>query len=84
MYDDTLSRQAKKRMNELPVEEILRIQSRTAFTVREEELLRGLDIGNNSCPDRAMMEELIKKYPEDFHSARTPQSLLDHWHILNS
>ncbi|VDM70331.1 unnamed protein product [Strongylus vulgaris] len=26
MYDDTLSRQAKKRMNELPVEEILRIQ----------------------------------------------------------
>ncbi|KAK6730712.1 hypothetical protein RB195_007277 [Necator americanus] len=84
MYDDTLSRQAKKRMNELPVEEILRIQSRTAFTVREEELLRSLDIGNNSCPDRAMMEELIKKYPEDFHSARTPQSLLDHWHILNS
>ncbi|KAJ1349087.1 Microspherule protein 1 [Parelaphostrongylus tenuis] len=84
MYDDTLSRQAKKRMNELPVEEILRIQSRTAFTVREEDLLRGLDIGTNSCPDRAMMEELIKKYPEDFHSARTPQSLLDHWHILNS
>ncbi|KAL6722417.1 hypothetical protein Aduo_019993 [Ancylostoma duodenale] len=84
MYDDTLSRQAKKRMNELPVEEILRIQSRTAFTVREEELLRGLDIGSNSCPDRAMMEDLIKKYPEDFHSARTPQSLLDHWHILNS
>ncbi|KAE9419676.1 hypothetical protein Angca_005000, partial [Angiostrongylus cantonensis] len=84
MYDDTLSRQAKKRMNELPVEEILRIQSRTAFTVREEDLLRGLDIGANSCPDRAMMEDLIKKYPEDFHSARTPQSLLDHWHILNS
>nr|CDJ97861.1 Forkhead-associated domain containing protein [Haemonchus contortus] len=84
MYDDTLSRQAKKRMNELPVEEILRIQSRTAFTMREEDLLRGLDLGNLSCPDRAMMEDLIKKYPEDFHSARTPQSLLDHWHILNS
>ncbi|KJH51832.1 FHA domain protein [Dictyocaulus viviparus] len=84
MYDDVLSRQAKKRINELPVEEILRIQSRTAFTVREEDLLRGLEIGTNSCPDRAMMEELIKKYPDDFHSARTPQSLLDHWHILNS
>ncbi|VDL82362.1 unnamed protein product [Nippostrongylus brasiliensis] len=84
MYDDTLSRQAKKRMNELPIEEILRIQSRTPFTMREEDLLRGLDLGNISCPDRSMMEELIKKYPEDFHSARTPQSLLDHWHILNS
>ncbi|VDO76338.1 unnamed protein product [Heligmosomoides polygyrus] len=84
MYDDTLSRQAKKRMNELPLEEILRIQSRTPFTMREEDLLRGLDLGNMSCPDRAMMEDLIKKYPEDFHSARTPQSLLDHWHTLNS
>ncbi|PIO55578.1 FHA domain protein, partial [Teladorsagia circumcincta] len=58
--------------------------SRTAFTMREEDLLRSLDLGNMSCPDRAMMEDLIKKYPEDFHSARTPQSLLDHWHILNS
>ncbi|KAK6030074.1 FHA domain protein [Ostertagia ostertagi] len=88
--EDIEERQAKKRMNELPVEEILRIQvgsvfiSRTAFTMREEDLLRSLDLGNMSCPDRAMMEDLIKKYPEDFHSARTPQSLLDHWHILNS
>ncbi|KHJ87484.1 hypothetical protein OESDEN_12743 [Oesophagostomum dentatum] len=33
MYDDTLSRQAKKRMNELPIEEILRIQLRIMLTI---------------------------------------------------
>uniref|UniRef100_A0A1I7XEJ5 MCRS_N domain-containing protein n=1 Tax=Heterorhabditis bacteriophora TaxID=37862 RepID=A0A1I7XEJ5_HETBA len=71
-------------MTELTPEEILRIQSNTVFSVREEEILANIpSTPANPSPDLAFMEELIKKHNEDFHSARTPQVLLDHWHLMN-
>ena len=94
MYDDALSRQAKKRMQELPPEVVLKIQvqpllllfhlssrqSKTVFSEREEEILREVRPFQNPCLE--LMGELIRDHQEEFHSARTPQILLDHWHMM--
>ncbi|CAI4229966.1 unnamed protein product [Auanema sp. JU1783] len=80
MYDDVLSRQAKKRINEMQLQDLIRIQSNTPFTKREENVL--CTVPSTPMPEISTMEDLLRSRPEEFHSARNAQVLLDHWHLM--
>ncbi|XGW35168.1 hypothetical protein V3C99_018861 [Haemonchus contortus] len=80
MFEPDVSREARKRMHEVSLREIVHIQSRTAFSLREEALLNSLQLGSLPRPTRQMMEDLLRTRV----SCCTPQLLLDHWHVLHT
>ncbi|CAD6197854.1 unnamed protein product [Caenorhabditis auriculariae] len=80
LYNEPFSKLARKRISELTPEDLLRIQSRTAFTKEEEMVLAGIPA--NPLPTLQILEALLKEHREKFHSARTPQILHDHWHRM--
>ncbi|XGW35166.1 hypothetical protein V3C99_018859, partial [Haemonchus contortus] len=58
-FEPEVSREARKRMHEVQFREVVHIQSRTAFSVKEEALLNSLQLGSLPSPTRQMMEDLL-------------------------
>ncbi|VDN04758.1 unnamed protein product [Thelazia callipaeda] len=83
LYDETVSLIAKKRIADLNVETINAIQSRTVFTVKEEELLSSIP-STTANSDLATFEQLLQQNKGAFHHARTASILQQHWLEMKS
>ncbi|KAM3720439.1 Microspherule protein [Dirofilaria immitis] len=78
LYDETVSNIAKKRIADLSVDTISAVQSRTVFTVQEEELLSAIP-STTAGSDLAVFEQVLGRNKEAFHHARTACVLQQHW-----
>ncbi|KAL3998443.1 N-terminal region of micro-spherule family protein [Acanthocheilonema viteae] len=78
LYDEVASNIAKRRIADLSVETISAVQSRTVFTVEEEELLSAIP-STTGGSDLAVFEQLLERNKEAFHHARTAYVLQQHW-----
>uniref|UniRef100_A0A915PIE8 FHA domain-containing protein n=1 Tax=Setaria digitata TaxID=48799 RepID=A0A915PIE8_9BILA len=78
LYDEGVSNVAKRRIADLSLETISAVQSRTVFTVEEEELLSAIP-STTSGSNLAVFEQLLERNKEVFHHARTPTVLQHHW-----
>ncbi|VDK63195.1 unnamed protein product [Onchocerca ochengi] len=78
LYDEAVSNIAKKRIADLSVETISAVQSRTVFTIEEEELLSAIP-STTSGSDLAVFEQILGRNKEAFHHARTASVLQQHW-----
>ncbi|VDK73351.1 unnamed protein product [Litomosoides sigmodontis] len=78
LYDEAASNIAKKRIADLSVETISAVQSRTVFTVEEEELLSAIP-STTTGSDLAVFEQVLGRNKEAFHHARTASVLQQHW-----
>ncbi|MCP9257873.1 hypothetical protein DINM_001256 [Dirofilaria immitis] len=74
----TVSNIAKKRIADLSVDTISAVQSRTVFTVQEEELLSAIP-STTAGSDLAVFEQVLGRNKEAFHHARTACVLQQHW-----
>ncbi|VDN94258.1 unnamed protein product [Brugia pahangi] len=73
-----VSNVAKRRIADLSVETISAVQSRTVFTVEEEELLSAIPSATTGT-DLAVFEQVLERNKEAFHHARTAYVLQQHW-----
>ncbi|KAK6106291.1 N-terminal region of micro-spherule family protein [Brugia pahangi] len=78
LYDEVVSNVAKRRIADLSVETISAVQSRTVFTVEEEELLSAIPSATTGT-DLAVFEQVLERNKEAFHHARTAYVLQQHW-----
>uniref|UniRef100_A0A914ZVY9 Microspherule protein N-terminal domain-containing protein n=1 Tax=Parascaris univalens TaxID=6257 RepID=A0A914ZVY9_PARUN len=77
LYDEAVSSIARRRMQDLPVETIRAIQSKTVFNVREEQILAR--VASTAANQASTFEQLLRDHRGSFHDARTPEVLLEHW-----
>ncbi|EFO21183.1 cell cycle-regulated factor p78 [Loa loa] len=78
LYDETISNIAKRRIADLSVETISAVQSRTVFTIEEEELLSAIP-STTTGSDLSVFEQVLGRNKEAFHHARTACVLQQHW-----
>uniref|UniRef100_A0A0K0E462 FHA domain-containing protein n=1 Tax=Strongyloides stercoralis TaxID=6248 RepID=A0A0K0E462_STRER len=81
MYNDTINKQVKKRIEVMNKDVIKEIQSKIPFSVKEEDIIGR--ISSTTKVNLGTFEDLIHQHPNIFHVARTPKVLLDFWTSLN-
>lgn len=82
MYDENLSRAARKRMDGHNKEKIRAIQSRIPFSTDEEDIIRSVPSGTEGDKLASVFEGLREQHKEIFHHARNAKVIEDHWREL--
>lgn len=82
MYDENLSRPAKKRMDGHNKEKIRAIQSRIPFSTEEEDIIRTVPSGTEGEKVTAAIANLLEQHKEMFHHARNVKVIEEHWREL--
>lgn len=82
MYNPIISKLALQAIRNLHPEVVLQVQRKTLLSQAEIDLLSAIKSNSNPPPSLKDFEELLKKNPAIFHSARTPRCLQNHWQSL--
>lgn len=78
LYDENVSRIAKRRMDQVGRDKLRLIQSKIPFSSFEEEIIRGVSSINNS----PIFEKILEQNRHIFHHARTSKVIEEHWREL--
>ncbi|KAI6178250.1 FHA domain-containing protein [Aphelenchoides besseyi] len=80
LYDEAMSRATMERIERLPQDELLKIQSNIPFSIEEEKILAAQH--THIIPPANLFEDLLTEHRNVFHHARTPASLEQHWRSM--
>uniref|UniRef100_A0A0N4ZFU7 FHA domain-containing protein n=1 Tax=Parastrongyloides trichosuri TaxID=131310 RepID=A0A0N4ZFU7_PARTI len=81
MYNDTINKQVKKRIEVMNKDVIKEIQSKIPFSLKEEDIVGR--IHSTTKVNLGTFEDLLQQHPNIFHVARTSKVLHDFWQSLN-
>lgn len=80
LYDENVSRVARRRMDQVGRDKLRLIQSKIPFSAAEEEIIRGVTSMTSSTAQ--VFEKILEQNRHIFHHARTPKVIEEHWREL--